>query len=624
MKNIKLLIASLAILFSVASCDDYITRDNLDSFDDNNFWTSESNVRLFAQGNYTAYFPGYGRGWTWGSFFTGGSWSDEYISGSMWTTNTAASGNGWSFTYVRKANYFLNRIQNVPMSDEAMSHWTGIGRFFRAMEYTDLAFSFGAVPFYDTELFPNTEPEILYKNRDDIGFVVGKIIEDYEYAAANVRANDGTQQINKYVVLARMSRDLLKMGTLMKYHNLGDQSVATKAIEKSFWASQELINSGKFSIADDYRGIFASEDLKSNPEVIFFRQYYVDACTHCLVSYNNGEGQTGITLDLLNSYLSVDGLPIKQSPIYDYAKDNNLRIYEEQALNRDPRLIATFNDTTRFAKVHSASSTTGVVCWKFLPYTANLADPQYLSMTNTTDSPVLRYGEVLINHAEAAYELGKLTNDVLDATVNVLRSRKIKKNNTGDVYPQLPALSVTGEDAYVNGIKIEDPDRDPDVSPILWEIRRERRVELVFELSFRKADLKRWKKYSYLATSEEQLGEASDLGLGTYIDFDILFKRYQAENPGKTLEDFTKSVSELNLYDPIAKEQIDGETTKYPKDFTKAYIYPGYNTQTQREWSEDDPFFSRQYFNAVPIDQIKLYKDLGYQLDQNPGWDSVE
>ena len=46
----------------------------------------------------------------------------------------------------------IDRIENR-MSDildaDAYKHWIGIGRFFRAMEYTDLVSRFGDVPYYD-------------------------------------------------------------------------------------------------------------------------------------------------------------------------------------------------------------------------------------------------------------------------------------------------------------------------------------------------------------------------------------------------------------------------------------------------------------------------------------------
>ncbi len=74
-KNIFILIV---ILLGLSSCEDYLDRKNLDTFDESNFWTSEGNMRLFANGAYTNYFYGYGSGYTCGNFFTGGPWADEY------------------------------------------------------------------------------------------------------------------------------------------------------------------------------------------------------------------------------------------------------------------------------------------------------------------------------------------------------------------------------------------------------------------------------------------------------------------------------------------------------------------------------------------------------------------
>ena len=42
-----------------------------------------------------------------------------------------------------------------------------------------------------------------------------------------------------------------------------------------------------------------------------------------------------------------------------------------------------------------------------------------------------------------------------------------------------------------------DPKRDPSVPALLWEVRRERRVELMGE-GFRLDDLRRWKKGDYV------------------------------------------------------------------------------------------------------------------------------
>lgn len=585
----------VAVLLGLTSCEKYLDRKNLDSFDDANFWTSENNMRLFAQGAYTTYFTGYGSGYTWGNYFTGGAWSDEYSSSAIWTQNTATSGNGWSFTNVRRHNLMIDRTDKMPVSEEAKKHWRGVGRFFRAMEYSDLAITFGDVPWFDKEVLPS-EVEISFKERDPLPFVATKIMEDFLYAAENVRVNDGAFQVNRDVVLAFMSRHLLYFGTYLKYHNI-DQAVSTTMLEKAKWAADQLITSGKYLVADDYRALFSSADLTGNKEVIFFRQYEAAKATHALLSYNNNEPQTGTTLKMVETYLSSDGLPIKQSPVYNYSSDNGLRLYPAQYANRDPRMAATLVDTVRIQGAHNAYSTTGIACWKFLAYGANSTDLIYQGSTNVTDAPVIRFGEVLLNYAEASAELGQFNQADADKTINKLRNRSIKKNNQGNFLPKLPPMTIVGDRVFANGVEINDPDRDPSVPQLIWEIRRERTVELIFE-GFRKRDLKRWKKYEYLKTIEAN--GPTTLGRGAYIDLSV----FNASTRSRI-------VAAVKFYYPT------------PGETNKGFIYNLHDANMRRDWQSGNSYYERQYLNAIPLDQIKLYSDLGYVLAQNPGWDTV-
>lgn len=585
---------------ALSSCSDYLNRSNLDSFDDNNFWTSEQNMRTFAQGAYITYFKGYANAWAWDRFFTSADFADDFYNTSIWTNTTATSGNGWSFTNVRRHNVMIARVDLMPVSEEAKNHWRGIGRFFRAMEYANKVWSFGDMPYYDKEIFPTDSKDILYKARDPKASVCTKIMEDYEYAATYVRENDGINQINRYVVLGMMSRDLLKLGTLLKYHN-DDQEVAKKLIEKSKWASEMIMASGKFSIVDDYRGIFTSDDLASNKEVIFYRAYATGKVTHSLITYSCGaaESQQGVTLKTLNTYLAADGLPIKQSPVYQYNSDNNIRLYTDMYQNRDPRLYATLNDTLRVNGVDNAPALTGICVSKFTPYTFSTPD-NYTSDKNITDSPIIRYGEILLNYAEAAAELGLFDQTAADISINLLRKRNIKKDNKGDVLPKLPKMEISGNNVLANGVIINDPDRDPSVSPILWEIRRERAIELMME-GFRKTDLKRWKKYNYLANRELNNTPQENV-IGSYFDY----TKYTA----KQKADLIDKVSSQALYCPI------------PGDSTRIALDPIKGQLNRRDWVEGDVVFERQYFTSVPKDQIKLYKDNGYELTQNLGWET--
>jgi len=58
----KYILILITLIPGIFGCEDYLDRKNLDTFDEANFWTSEGNLRLYAMGNYTAYFYGYGSG----------------------------------------------------------------------------------------------------------------------------------------------------------------------------------------------------------------------------------------------------------------------------------------------------------------------------------------------------------------------------------------------------------------------------------------------------------------------------------------------------------------------------------------------------------------------------------
>src|SRR5699024_8972537 len=284
-----------------------------------------------------------------------------------------------------------------------------------------------------------------------------------------------------------MSRVFLYHGTYLKYHDL-NQEKAKEYLRAAQSAAKQLIESGRYELASDYRGLFTSLSLDGNPEIIMYRKYEEGVLTHSLNSYSNDESQVyGLTKDAVDSYLVNDGLPIKQSP--NYERDTTI---QQVMTNRDPRISETMADKLRLSGMDGLErgySVTGYAQHKFL--NEDIADQTIGSSNlNPTDAPVIRYGEVLLNYAEATYELGELTNSDLDKSINVLRSR------TGI---DMPALQVSGEQAMVNGQVITDPDRDPNVSGILWEIRRERRVELMME-GFRLDDLKRWKKLQYVDT----------------------------------------------------------------------------------------------------------------------------
>jgi hypothetical protein len=605
MKRI-LLILTLTTLFAT-SCSDFLDRPPLSTLTDDGFWVSESNVRLYAQNCYTDYFTGYGSGWTWGKFFSGETFNDDFTTLGAWTKTTPATSSAWTFTYVRKVNILIDRLERVQMPDAAKNHWRGIARMFRALEYSDMAQKFGDVPWYDTPL-DIADNAALYKKRDPLATIVQKIIEDFEFAAANVRLTDGALQVNRAVVLGLMSDRLLYFGTFLKYQQ-NNTALAKTCLEKSKWAAGQIIDGvvGNYSIENNYRAIFSSKDLTSNKEVIFFRQYETAMTTHCLMSYNNREPQTGMSKSAFESYLSIDGLPIKQSPLYNYASDNGKRRFKVAYQNRDPRLNYTVVDTLRINGIHSAYSTSGICIWKFLDAQADPGDLTSLSNVNVTDAPILRLGEVMVDYIEAAVELGTVgglavTQADFDKSINRLRVRTFNGK-------RLPNVTLAGNSLSVNGVIIDDPDRDPSVSPLLWEVRRERRIETMME-GHRHDDLTRWKKFEYLKadkTSVNTFSNPNDLCLGAWV--------VKADYPTST----KWATITTKLWDPAAPKN---PTANYVPPTVGGYIFGIWSiTSAQnRDWIIGDPFYERQYLNPIPLGQVKLYQDQGVELTQNPGW----
>jgi hypothetical protein len=559
----KIFALILAIGVMTGCKKDFLERLPLDQLTDDTYWTSENNVRAFVWGFYPDFFTGYGSGYAWGAYFSGQSLNDDFAPSSppQFTKTVPASGGGWSFGYIRKANVLIDRVQTVPMPQEAIEHWTGIGRFFRGLEYHDLVRRFGDVPWYGREVTDSDE-ELLYKARDPRTLVMDSVLEDFKYAAEHVREADGTAglTINKYVVLAFMSRVFLYEGTWQKYHE-NNTAKATEYLTAAKWAADQVIASGDYQVSPDYRGLFSSLSLAGNKEVIMYREYNTGALTHSLNSYVNKEPQTGISKDAIDTYLGSDGLPISLSTTYQGDETVALVL-----TNRDPRLNETVVPQLRLNGEIPNYSTSGYSVHKFLNESIKDA-PEGNGSLNPTDAPVIRYGEVLMNYAEAAAELGNMTQEDLDKSINKLRDR-------ADV--QMPHLEVMGDQPAVNGVVYDDPDRDPTVPSLLWEIRRERRVELMME-GFRLDDLKRWKKLEYTDTQGNP-----DINRGAYI--------VKAEHSGM-------------------------KDVKIENDAAEGYVVPAWKVETQRLFT--DP---KVYLDPLPLDQIKLYEDKGAELTQNPGW----
>lgn len=599
----------VSIAFFVGGCDDFLDRPQLDKMTDQTYWTSENNLRLFANGFYSNYFVGYNsgfgvdyaplRGYTFNDDLTiTGKQSGFEIQAPVTraaTSEAAAwlseyAGPRWNFAWVRKSNVLLDRIEKMNgkyLTDEPYKHWSSVARFFRGFEYSRLVSVFGNIPYYDREMF-DTDIAELYKDRDDRTLVMDKVYDDFVYVLANMRLSDGSPQyLNRYIAAAFISRLMLFEGTWQKYH-LNNNAKAQKYLQLAVDAANVVMQSGKWLFTSDFRSLFGSESLASNREVLMYRQYDATVVTHAIASYSNiTESQVpAANLDLIRSFIATDGQPYQLSSVPNADQFNLANLI----VTRDPRFEATFWDVPR------SQSATLIYADKFIDrvgptFVGGTYPPQYGSNTNTNDAPVMRLAEVVLNMIEAKAELealgsGTVTQADIDASINAIRNRPLDAAAVSKGVVKTAPLSLA---AIPN-----DPDRDPTVSALLWEIRRERRMEFVFEHT-RLLDIKRWKKIQYMDANTN-----SDILLGPWINF-------QAEFPSFLIP------ARVNV---LKVQKADNSIVTYNgtngADMVGFYI--------PQNISNRDPFTDRVYLSPVGTNEISQYLDKGFTLTQTTGW----
>lgn len=625
-RNIFSIIAIALIgLMGFTSCSDVLDRPSKTEKEDDNYWDNEAKVRLYANSFYDYFFPGYGTGWT--VYYAPGvnntSFSDDALSNSSQTnftrqvplskgaiTTTTSNyqseyqGPTWNFAFIRKINIMRDRLEDRlkgSLSDEAYNHWMGFARLFHGIEYARLVNVFGDVPYYEHEL-SNLDRDEVYKDRTPRDEVMDKVYEDFDFALNNIRKSDGEGNINRYMAAALVCRYALYEGSWQKYYYNNNER-AKKFFELAKTAGDVVINSGRYAIVTPFRDLFCSTDLTKAKDVLLYRKYDSSlGKTHCVASYCNVNEALaqGPTADLIKSFCCVDGKSYQESTV---ASATDFRL-EKLIMTRDPRFEATFYDSLTNS---SRSSMLYVV--KFIPRAAlnYLSEPggtpatAWTGTNNTTGFPVLRYSEVLLNWIEAKAELETLggaavTQDDIDISINAIRDRPLDAGQE--------ALGVQKTAHMELATLSDDPDRDADVPQLLWEIRRERRMEFAFEQG-RIIDLRRWHKLNYMDTTENP-----DILFGAYVDI-------SRSGKNSMLGDMKNYVGKLRV------QKANGEFV----------VYDGNNKRQVKGWFQAETTEPRQpflnitnvnpYLCPIGTNQINDYQIHGYTLTQTPGWPST-
>lgn len=584
------------LLLSSVGCKKFLDRPPLTEEDDRTAWINEDNVRLYANKYYTDFFIGYGTGFNYASTpLMGYTFSDDIVNlGNQGNFTRSVPNSGiWSMNSLRSVNIMIDRLENRMsgvLTEEASAHWLGIGRFFRAFRYSQLVNQYGDVPYYDHPV-SDIDFDDLYKARTPRNEVMDAVYEDLKYALANVRLNDGEQNVNRYIVAGFVSRIALYEGTWQKYY-YNNNEVAKKFLELAVEAGDVVKASGRYGIVTDYRTLFTSTDLNGNDDCLLYRHYDAAAGIKHAIASNTNLSESiifGPSTDLIKSYICNDGEAWQNSELIDADKFDIANLIK----TRDSRFEASY-----YRKPQARNKGSLLYITKFLPREIEkIVDdggntpPEYVGANNQTDYPVLRYAEVLLNWIEAKAELasigsGSVSQDDIDESINKIRDRPLAKTAVDRGVTKTAHLLLSNLPT--------DPARDPQVSALLWEIRRERRMEFTFEYS-RIGDLERWHKLDYMDTDVH-----GDLLSGAWVNF-----------PNEMPELINNDLSVVSM---------SGQVKAY-NGANKAEMIGFYRNKNN---AGRLPFLNQAninpYLSPIGKTQMDKYAAKGYVLKQTEGW----
>ncbi len=594
--TIYIVTAWAAAVVGLSSCkkDSLLNQTPLTALSDASYWNTVSDLRnyinnLYSNGNIFPLFIGDFSG----GYYTADANSDNLVPlGHSTRLNgeyTLAGNGGYAdWTDIRDVNYFLANYHRVKSSWSDISMYVGESYFFRAMLYFNGLKSYGALPWVSKPLNVNDSAE-LYSSRLPRNIVVDSIVTDLDSAIADlpVKSSASSMRLYREYAQAFKARVCLYEGTWEKYHQTDDFGVpgqdGSAFLQKAAAAASDVMASGTFSLDNiglyhGYWSLFNQTDYSASKEVIFWGASIggANGNNDWQNIFQGGSYRTfnmGLSKSLVDDYLCTDGNPTSVSPLYK--GDDSLNLV---AANRDPRLSQVMflaGDTVTYSAASSAtvftnpailasdgSCPTGYQLYKGLNVDP-FQNPNTPSPVHNTDGVIyMRYPEVLLIYAEAKAELGTITQSDVDATINKLRDR------VGMAHLNLG--SIPSDPKWIF----------PALSPVINEVRRERRVELACE-GFRFDDICRWAAAGILISGWKPLGAPVHQFLT--VNFATSGSSYL--------------VVGSNIY-------VNGQGYIEPYQKT-ATLSSGYNFNLKRDY-------------LLPIDQQNL--NLNSKLTQNPGW----
>ena len=590
-KNLKYITVLFSVALLLSSCN--LDRFPKDQMSPETFLTNETEMQTYSNAFYTI-LPG---------SVLYENYSDEMIgkelSLELWGGRTITSGS-WTWTQLRDINTLIEYSGNCK-DEKVRTQYVALARFFRAFFYFEKVKMFGDVPWYDHTI--GSDDSELFRPRDSRDFVMQRMLEDLDFAIANLPSTKSDYRVTKWAALAFKSRVCLFEGTFRKYH-AGDVTLATlptdaqpysyylnlavEAADEFMTTSGYGIYSGEADPTKNYIGLFTKYRVSegTNREVILARNYNADYSVihNANALYTSStSGRGGFTRKVMCCYLMNDG-----TRFTDQAGYKTMQFLQE-CQNRDPRFYQSIRTpgyvrlgTTTPAPPDLAVSITG-----YCPIKYFMGPSDDGSGASHCDLIIMRAAEVYLNFAEAKAELGTLSQADINRSIKLLRDRVGMDNLDKDAANANP-------DPYLSEMYPKVAQKNTSNVGVILEIRRERMVELIQE-NFRYYDVMRWAEGH---TFESPLYGMYFPGEGSYdLDGD--------------------GVADVILYTGDTPPAGTALKLKIGRDVTLSNDTSGYldwHKNTRPGWTWND---GKDYLYPIPPEQRSLTQGA---LTQNPGW----
>ncbi|MDB5143632.1 MAG: starch-binding protein [Mucilaginibacter sp.] len=560
-KNTKFsgLIIAFMVAVLTPSCKKFLEKEPPSNITPENYLVEESQLGAYAINQYVGILPSHnmntnnGPSYSWGTFGTDAN--TDNMSGltqdDRWSPGLlkvpAGVDNVWSFTNIYQCNYFLQTViprwkaGKITGNPDNIKQYIGEMYFLRAYVYFTKLQALGDFPIIKTTLPDNQQILTEASKRAPCSEVARFILSDLDSAAMlmKVVSDGGKNRLSQPCAQLLKSRVALYEGTWLKYFKgtafvpngngwpgtakaynagykfksgsidneveyfLGEAMAAAKTVADAF----DLVNNTGIiespNNENPYFSMFGALNMSTYGEVLLWRQFS-PTITHNVpvyAQYNNNA--VGLTRSMVESFVMSNGLPI-YAPGSGYQGDDYIT---DQRTNRDGRLFLFLKDPGQknvlvnqgkgnhetdvepvpqiFLSGAEQKYTTGYTIRKGISYDGAQAN----NGGGYTGSITFRATEAYLNYMEACYEKTGAIDGTAASYWQKIRTRaKVDPDYNKTIAATDMSKETRDWGAYSAGQII---------SPTLFNIRRERRDELMAE-GLRFMDLKRWRALDQL------------------------------------------------------------------------------------------------------------------------------